>query len=121
MTFHHVLIRVSNITDTHYKTLSGLSSVSLNVEFLVSMVSTVSVSRLLSILSQAMASLTLTSPRSSPVTGRMEPIPGHSAIEDGGRLSHHGIPVCHCFSFGPLGLPGSLEKQSPSRQIRLLP
>ena len=55
---------------------NGWSSVSLNVEFLVSMVSRVSVSRLLSSLSQAITTLTLTRPRSSPVTGRMEPIPG---------------------------------------------
>ena len=78
---------MSNITDTHYKTLSGLSSVSLNVEFLVSRVSTVSVSRLLSILSQAMASLTLTSSRSSPVTGRMEPIPGQWSLRGWGDIA----------------------------------
>ena len=40
------------------------------------MVSRTSVSRLLSILSQASLTLTLTRLCSSPVTGRMEPIPG---------------------------------------------
>ena len=76
----------------------------LKVVFLASLVPRTSEVTDVSILLQSGSTRTLTSIRSGPVTGRMEP-----------------IVVCQLFSLRPFGLGGSLEKQSPSWWYICLP